>query len=156
MSRVEPPLDHPRRARSQRGLKAPLRRRPVATRATAALLHTWQRHIKSHPATRGGGKLNGQSNVLPCVFAGSVVSDTPQRLWLGARWTVTAQGRRGKCLMYVVNQAEDPAIAPWNHGGAYPLDPWRDQGLFQSSRRAWQCTRGKPVTAYHGVTRRTT
>ena len=70
------------------------RRGPVATRATAVLLHTWQRHIKSHPATRGGGKLNGQSNVLPCVFAGSVISDTPQRLWLGARWTVAAQGPR--------------------------------------------------------------
>ena len=40
----------------------------MATRAIAVLLHTWQRHVKSHPATRGGGKLNGQSNVLPCVF----------------------------------------------------------------------------------------
>ena len=34
--------------------------------------------IKNHPATiRGGRKLNGQSKVLPCVFTGSVVSDTP-------------------------------------------------------------------------------
>ena len=90
----------------------------MATRATAALLHTWQRHIKSHPATRGGGKLNGQSNVLPYVFARSVVSDTPQRLWLGARWTVAAQGPKGRCLMYVVQQAADPAISP--HRGVSP------------------------------------
>ena len=52
------------------------------------------RHLKSHPATRGGGKLSGQSNVLPYVFAGSVVSDTLQRLWPGAHWTVAAQGPR--------------------------------------------------------------
>ena len=32
--------------------------------------------VKRHPATRGGGKLNGQSKVLPCVFTGSV-SPTP-------------------------------------------------------------------------------
>ena len=50
----------PRRARSQRGLKAPPGADPWPPEATAALLHTWQRHIKNHPATkRGGGKLNG-------------------------------------------------------------------------------------------------
>ena len=49
--------------------------------------------LKNHPATiLGGGKLNGQSKVLPCVFAESRLSTTSQRLWPGAHWTVAVQG----------------------------------------------------------------
>ena len=52
--------------------------------------------LESHPATkRGGRKLNGQSKVLPCVFTGSVVSDTPQRLWPGAQMDCRCTGNKG-------------------------------------------------------------
>ena len=76
-------------------------RGPVAAEATAVLLHISQLHIKNHPATiRGGRELNEQSKVLPCVFAGSGVSATPQRLWTGAQWTVAVPGPTGHRLMY--------------------------------------------------------
>ena len=56
---------------------------------------------QSHPATiSGGGRLKGQSKVLPCVIAGSGVSATLQRLWPGAQWTVAVPGPRGHRLMY--------------------------------------------------------
>ena len=65
--------------------------------------------LESHPATkRGGRKLNGQSKVLPCVFTGSVVSDTPQRLWPGAQWTVAVQGTKGQHLVYTVEAQTAP------------------------------------------------
>ena len=64
-----------------------------------------------------------QSKVLPCVLARSDVSVTPPRLWPGAQWTVAVQGAKGKCLMFVVHQAADPAIAPWNHEGHIPSIP---------------------------------
>ena len=65
--------------------------------------------LKSHPATtRGGRKLNGQSKVLPCVFTGSVVSDTPERLWPGAQWTVAVQGTKGQHLVYSVEAQAAP------------------------------------------------
>ena len=62
---------------------------------------------KNHPATlRGGRKLNGQSKVLPCVFTGSVVSGTPQRLWPGAQWTVAVQGKRGTNVKLTVSDVQ--------------------------------------------------
>ena len=65
--------------------------------------------LESHPATkRGGRKLNGQSIVLPCVFTSSVVSDTPQRLWPGAQWTVAVQGTKGQHLVYGVEAQTAP------------------------------------------------
>ena len=112
------------------------RRGPVATRATAVLLHTWQRHIKSHPATRGGGKLNGQSNVLPCVFAGSVVSDTSQRLWPGAHWTVAALLPRDSIWYTAWNRRQTPPSAPYSHEGHIPSilegirDSYKLQGVY--------------------------
>ena len=55
----------PWRVRSQSGgVKAPPRRGPVVTEATAALLHTWQRHIKSHPKTCGSGKTDSLQSSL--------------------------------------------------------------------------------------------
>ena len=63
--------------------------------------------IKNHPATiRGGRKLNGQSKVLPCVFTRSVVSDTPQRLWPGAQWTIAVQGPKRESIWRNVQQAQ--------------------------------------------------
>ena len=108
----------------------------MATRATAVLLHTWQRHIKSHPATRGDGKLNGQSNVLPCVFAGSVVSDTPQRLGPGAHRTVAAQGPRDSIWYTAWNRRQTPPSAPYSHEGHLPSipegirDSYKLQGVY--------------------------
>ena len=69
-----------------------------------------RRHkIKNHPATiRGGRELNEQSKVLPCVFTGSVVSDTPQRLWPGTQWTVAVQGTKGQHLVYSVEAQTAP------------------------------------------------
>ena len=65
--------------------------------------------LESHPATkRGGRKLNRQSRVLPCVFTGSVVSDTPQRLWPGAQWTVAVQGTKGQHLVYSIEAQTAP------------------------------------------------
>ena len=84
--------------------------------------------LKSHRATeRGGRRLKGQPKVLPCVFTGSDVSATPQRLWPGAEWTVTAQGAKGKCLMYGVQQAAYPAMSP--------LLPNGGQGRLHTFRR---------------------
>ena len=94
----------PRRAHSQHGVKAPPGADPWPPQPPQSCCTFGNDTLKNHPATRGGGKLNGQSNVLPRVFAKSDVSDTPQRLWLGARWTVAAQGAKGKCLTYVVQQ----------------------------------------------------
>ena len=51
-----------------------------------------------------GGKKKRQSKVLPCVFAGSDVSATPQRLWPGAQWTAAAQGPWGQHQMYGVRE----------------------------------------------------
>ena len=42
----------------------------------------------------------------PCVFAGSVVSDTPQRLWLGAQWTIAVQGPKRESIWRNVQQAQ--------------------------------------------------
>ena len=56
---------------------------------------------KNHPATiRGGRKLNGQSKLLPCVFTGSVVSDTPQgtrdSIWCTEGKAQTAPRRKAR------------------------------------------------------------
>ena len=99
--------------------------------------------LKSHPATaRGGRKLKGQSKVLPCVFTGSDVSATPQRLWPGAQWTIAVPGPREYIC---VQQAANKAISPMKTS----LDPRRDQGPLQTSRGLWGRTPGKrvPVTA---------
>ena len=51
--------------------------------------------LKRHP-THGVGlkvkKKKPRSKVLPCVFTGSDVSASPQRLWPGAHWTIAVQG----------------------------------------------------------------
>ena len=63
---------------------------------------------------------------LPCVFAGSGVSATPQRLWPAAPWTRTVQGQgEGKHLMYVVD------VQPGHHRHGHPLDHMREvRGLY--------------------------
>ena len=104
---------------------------PVAAIATAALLHTWERHVKSHAETRFGGKLKRQSQVLFCVDARSDVSVTPQRLWPGSQWTVAVHGAKGKCLMYVVQQAAGPP--PPAPIVAYPLGPRKDKWRLNTS-----------------------
>ena len=72
----------PRRARSQRGVS---KRPPARTRGhhshRSPVAHLATTHQKPPATIRGGRELNEQSKVLPCVFTGSVVSDTPQRLW---------------------------------------------------------------------------
>ena len=98
--------------------------------------------LESHPAVkRGGRKLNGQSRVLPCVFTGSVVSDTPQRLWPGAQWTVAVQGTKGEASGITYDgrqprherrQGERTKRPPLPS----PLDPRRGQGRLRSSGRA--------------------
>ena len=108
--------------------------------------------LKSHPATkRGGSKVKGQSKVLPCVFTGSDVSTSPQRLWPGAQWTITVQGpKKGKCLVYGVQQAQ---TAPRSRQGERtkrpplpsPLGLRRGQGPLRTSGRASRRTPGKQV-----------
>ena len=100
----------PPRARSQRGVKAPPGADPWPPEPPQSCCTLGKDTSKATLQHVVAGKLNGQSNVRPCVFAGSVVSDTLQRLWPGAHWTVAAQGPKGRCLMYVVEQAADPTV----------------------------------------------
>ena len=100
---------------------------------------------------RSGRILNGQSKVLPCVFTGSDVSATPQRLWPGARWTITVQGpKRESIWCTCVQQAQ---TAPRSRQGERtkrpplpsPLGLRRGQGPLQTSGRASRRTPGKQV-----------
>ena len=92
-----------------------------------------------------------QSKVLPCVLARSDVSITPPRLWPGAQWTVAVQGAKGKCLVYVVHQAADPTIAPWNHEGRIPsiLGGIKSSPKVQAMYSRNARSRELLTTAYH-------
>ena len=80
-------LTHGEPAFPQRGgVKAHTWRGPVADWGHRSSCCTLARNdtVKSHPETRGSGKLKRQFKVLPCVFAGSDVSVTPQRIVAGS------------------------------------------------------------------------
>ena len=63
---------------------------------------------------------------------GSVVSDTPQRLWPGAQWTVAVQGTKGQHLVYSIEAQTAPRRKARRADEATtiasPLDPRRGQG----------------------------
>ena len=99
---------------------------------------------------RGGRELNEQSEVLPCVFTGSDVSATPQRLWPGAQWTIAEQGPRESvwCTAYNMRkprhkgrQGERTKRPPMPS----PLDLRRGQGRLRTSGCPSSRTRGIPV-----------
>ena len=74
------------------------------------------------------GKLKEQPIVLPCVFAGSRLSTTPQRLWPGAQWTVAVQGPRDSVWCTVYGRPQSPPSAPWSHEGHIPSIPEGTRG----------------------------
>ena len=79
-----------------------------------------------------------QPTFLPCVFAGSGVSATHQRLWPGAPRAATVQGTRDSVCCTAYSRRLTPPFP-------CPLGSRRDQGPFQTSGRLWPRTRGKRV-----------
>ena len=75
-----------------------------------------------------------QPTFLPCVFAGSGVSATPQRLWPGSPRAATVQGTRDSVWCTAYSRRLTP---PWPS----PLGPRRDQRPLQTSGRLWPRTR---------------
>ena len=115
---------------------------------------------KTHCNTRGGRNLNGQPKVLPCVFAGSGVSATPQRLWPGAQWTIAVQGPKGERLLYCVRKrqrgGEVIAISPRppERPGAFAKDHKRMRAYSRKTRTSLE-TQGAVATQmrqYHKIT----
>ena len=72
---------------------------------SGSLLHFSQRHFEATLQQYLVVKVKRQSKILTCVFTGSDVSATPQRLWPGAQWTIAVQGpKKGKRLVYGYNR----------------------------------------------------
>ena len=69
-----------------------------------------------------------QPAFLPCVFTGSRLSTTPQRLWLGAPWAATVQGPRDSFWCTAYSRRQTPPSALWRHEGKPPSIPEGTRG----------------------------